>query len=264
MLGRSVELTFPEKEPPAPDAPVVLSVRGLSRPPSVQDVSFEIRTGEIVGLAGLIGSGRSEVARAIFGADRLDDGTVELDGKPFRARAPRDAIRAGVVMLPEDRKTQGLLMLRSIIDNVTLPHLEQVSKAGVVRMRAERRSAGDVVKRFDVRTRSPKARVNTLSGGNQQKVLFARWLFRSPKVFIADEPTRGVDVGAKLAIYDLIHSLAKQGIGVLLISSEHEEVLGLAHRVLVMRAGRIVAEFDGKTMSEDAVLHAAFATERVA
>jgi ABC-type sugar transport system ATPase subunit len=131
-------------------------------------------------------------------------------------------------------------------------------------MRAERRSAGDVVKRFDVRTRSPKARVNTLSGGNQQKVLFARWLFRSPRVFIADEPTRGVDVGAKLAIYDLIHSLAKQGIGVLLISSEHEEVLGLAHRVLVMRAGRIVAEFDGKTMSEDAVLHAAFATERVA
>ncbi|MGB2710759.1 MAG: sugar ABC transporter ATP-binding protein [Conexibacter sp.] len=264
MLGRSVELTFPEKEPPAPGAAVVLSVRGLSRPPAVQDVSFEIRAGEIVGLAGLIGSGRSEVARAIFGADRLDDGTFELDGKPFRARSPHDAIRSGVVMLPEDRKTQGLLMLRSILDNVTLPHLEQVSRGGVVNMRAERRSAGDVVKRFDVRARSPKARVNTLSGGNQQKVLFARWLFRSPKVFIADEPTRGVDVGAKLAIYDLIHSLAKQGIAVLLISSEHEEVLGLAHRVLVMRAGRIVAEFDGKTMSEDAVLHAAFAMERVA
>jgi ribose transport system ATP-binding protein len=264
MLGRSVELTFPEKEPPAPAAPVVLSVRGLSRPPAVQDVSFEIRAGEIVGLAGLIGSGRSEVARAIFGADRLDDGTFELDGKPFRARSPRDAIRAGVVMLPEDRKRQGLFMLRSILDNVTLPHLEQVSKAGVVNMRAERRTAGKVVTSFDVRARSPKARVNTLSGGNQQKVLFARWLFRSPKVFIADEPTRGVDVGAKLAIYDLIHSLAKQGIAVLLISSEHEEVLGLAHRVLVMRAGRIVAEFDDKTMSEDAVLHAAFAMERVA
>jgi ABC-type sugar transport system ATPase subunit len=264
MLGRSVELTFPEKQPPAPDAPVVLSVRGLSRPPAVRDVSFEIRAGEIVGLAGLIGSGRSEVARAIFGADRLDDGALELDGKPFRARSPRDAIRAGVVMLPEDRKTQGLLMLRSVLDNVTLPHLEQVSTAGVVSMRAERRTAGDVVTSFDVRARSPKARVNTLSGGNQQKVLFARWLFHSPKVFIADEPTRGVDVGAKVAIYDLIHSLAKQGIAVLLISSEHEEVLGLAHRILVMRAGRIVAEFDDKTMSEDAVLHAAFAMERVA
>ncbi len=244
MLGRSVELTFPEKEAPAHDAPIVLSVRGLSRPPAMQDVSFEIRAGEIVGLAGLIGSGRSEVARAIFGADRLDDGTLELDGKPFRARSPRDAIRAGVVMLPEDRKTQGLFMLRSVLDNVTLPHLEQVSRAGVVSMRAERRTAGDVVTSFEV--------------------LFARWLFSSPKVFIADEPTRGVDVGAKLAIYDLIHSLAKQGIAVLLISSEHEEVLGLAHRVLVMRAGRIVAEFHGKTMSEDAVLRAAFAMERVA
>jgi ribose transport system ATP-binding protein len=264
MLGRSVELTFPEKEPPAPDAPVVLSVRGLSRPPVVHDVSFEIRAGEIVGLAGLIGSGRSEVARAIFGADRFDSGTVELNGKPLRARSPRTAIRDGVVMLPEDRKTQGLLLLRSVLDNVTLPHLDQVSTAGVVNMRAERSSAGDLITSLDVRTRSQKARVNTLSGGNQQKVLFARWLFRTPKVFIADEPTRGVDVGAKLAIYDLIHSLAKQGIAVLLISSEHEEVLGLAHRVLVMRAGRVVAELAGDEMSEDAVLHAAFATERVA
>jgi ABC-type sugar transport system ATPase subunit len=166
-------------------------------------------------------------------------------------------------MLPEDRKTQGLLMLRSILDNVTLPHLDSLSNAGVVSTRAERREAGELVESLDVRARSKTARVSTLSGGNQQKVLFARWLFRTPKVFIADEPTRGVDVGAKLAIYGLIHRLAKQGIAVLLISSEHEELLGLAHRVLVMRAGSIVAEFDGETMSEDAVLHAAFATERV-
>ena len=264
MLGRSIELTFPDKAPPPADAPVVLSVRGLSRLPAVQDVSFEIRAGEIVGLAGLIGSGRSEVARAIFGADRPDSGTVEVSGKPLRPRVPRDAIRRGVVMVPEDRKTQGLLMLRSILDNVTLPHLDELSAAGVVNRLAERREGGELITSLEVRSRSPKARVSTLSGGNQQRVLFARWLFRTPKVFIADEPTRGVDVGAKLAIYDLIHGLAKQGIGVLLISSEHEEVLGLAHRVLVMRGGRIVAELDGKTMSEDAVLHAAFATERVA
>jgi len=264
MLGRSVDLTFPDKEPPPPDSPVVLSARGLSRPPAIRDVSLDVRAGEIVGLAGLVGSGRSEVARALFGADRLDAGTVELEGKPFRIRSPRAAIRRGVVMLPEDRKSQGLLMLRSILDNVTLPHLDSVSKAGVVSTQAERRQAGELVESLDVRTRSKKARVSTLSGGNQQKVLFARWLFRTPKVFIADEPTRGVDVGAKLAIYNLIHDLAKEGIAVLLISSEHEELLGLAHRILVMRAGRVVAEFDGESISEDAVLHAAFATERVA
>jgi ABC-type sugar transport system ATPase subunit len=263
MLGRSVDLTFPPKERPPANAPVVLSVRGLSRPPAVQDVSFEIRAGEILGLAGLIGSGRSEVARAIFGADRPQAGTVEVEGKELRARQPHQAIRKGVVMLPEDRKTQGLLMLRSVLDNVTLPHLDRVSSAGVVSVRAERRRGGELIQGLAIRTRSGTSRVSTLSGGNQQKVLFARWLFETPKVFIADEPTRGVDVGAKLAIYDLIHSLAKRGIAVLLISSEHEEVLGLAHRVLVMRAGRLVAAFDEESMSEDAVLHAAFATERV-
>jgi simple sugar transport system ATP-binding protein/ribose transport system ATP-binding protein len=169
-------------------------------------------------------------------------------------------------MLPEDRKSEGLLMLRSIVDNITLPHLGAVSNAGMLSRRAERRRAAELVTRVDVRTRSNAAPVNTLSGGNQQKVLFAKWLFRPPRVFIADEPTRGVDVGAKRAIYELIQALAADGIAVLLISSEHEEVLGLAHRVLVMRAGRIVAEFAEDEMSEDAVLHAAFGTtaERVA
>lgn len=260
MLGRTLDLAFPDKDPPLADAPVVLSVRGIARPPAVQEASFEIRAGEIVGLAGLIGSGRSEIARAIFGADRRTGGVIELDGKPFAVRSPRAAVRRGVVMLPEDRKRQGLLMLRSIVENVTLPYLEDVSIVGVMAPGAERRRTTDLIGRLDVRTRSNKARVNTLSGGNQQKVLFAKWLFRTPRVFIADEPTRGVDVGAKRAIYELIHSLASEGIAVLLISSEHEEVLGLAHRVLVMRAGRIVAEFDRETMSEDAVLHAAFGT----
>src|SRR5262249_55158713 len=200
--------------------------------------------------------------RAIFGADKSVQGTVEVAGARLRARSPRDAIRQGVVMLPEDRKTQGLFMLRSLVDNITLPHLDDVSKAGVLEPRSESSRADELIKRLDVRTRSPRARVNTLSGGNQQKVLFAKWLFRRPYVFIADEPTRGIDVGAKRAIYELIRALAAEGIAVLMISSEHEEVLGLAHRVLVMRAGRIVAEFDEKTMSEDAVLRAAFATQQ--
>jgi simple sugar transport system ATP-binding protein/ribose transport system ATP-binding protein len=267
MLGRALDLAFPDKRPVADDAPVVLSVRGLSSAPTVHDVSFEVRAGEIVGLAGLIGSGRSEVARAIFGADRATGGSVEVDGRALDARSPRAAIKRGVVMLPEDRKRQGLLMLRSIVDNVTLPHLSDVATGGVLSTRRERRRTSALIASLDVRTRSNAAAVSTLSGGNQQKVLFAKWLFRTPRVFIADEPTRGVDVGAKRAIYELIQSLAERGIAVLLISSEHEEVLGLAHRVLVMRAGRIVAEFDEAGMSEDAVLHAAFGTtaeERVA
>ncbi|HEY7691227.1 MAG TPA: sugar ABC transporter ATP-binding protein [Gaiellaceae bacterium] len=260
MLGRTLDLAFPNKTPPPADAPVVLSVRGLSRAPAVVDVSLEIRAGEILGLAGLIGSGRSEVARAIFGADRATAGTIELDGRLIRPRSPRAGVRNGIVMLPEDRKRQGLLMLRSLVENVTLPHLDEVSHAGVIQHRREASRTSELISALDVRTRSNRAPVSSLSGGNQQKVLFARWLFERPRVFVADEPTRGVDVGAKRAIYELIQSLAAEGIAILLISSEHEEILGLAHRVLVMRAGRIVAELDQETMSEDAVLHAAFAT----
>jgi ABC-type sugar transport system ATPase subunit len=263
MLGRSLELAFPEKEYPPPDAPVVFGVRELSRSGAIANVSFELRAGEIVGLAGLIGSGRSEVARAIVGADRRDAGDLEVHGRPAKIRSPRDGVRAGVVMLPEDRKTQGLLMLSSIVENITLPHLRTVSRAGLVAPRRERRGAVEMMQRVDVRAKGPSARVSTLSGGNQQKVLFAKWLFRAPRVFIADEPTRGVDVGAKRAIWELIHELAAGGAGVLLISSEHEEVLGLAHRVLVMRNGSIVAELDRGTMSEEALLRAALGTETV-
>jgi ABC-type sugar transport system ATPase subunit len=258
MLGRSIDVTFPEKSVPREDAPVVLSVRGLTRPPAVIDVSFDIRAGEILGLAGLIGSGRSEVARAIFGADRADRGEVWVDGSRVRVRSPRQGQRAGIVMIPEDRKAHGLLMLRSIVDNVTLPHLPAVTHAGVLDDRRERRSAVALMQRVDVRAKGPTARVSTLSGGNQQKVLFAKWLFETPRVFIADEPTRGVDIGAKRSIYELIQSLADQGMAVLLISSEHEEVLGLAHRVLVMRGGRIVDELHPETMSEGAIMRAAF------
>jgi ABC-type sugar transport system ATPase subunit len=261
MLGRSMELTFPDKQFPPHDAPVVVSVSGLTRAPTVADVSFEVRAGEILGLAGLIGSGRSEVARAIFGADRLDAGEVAVAGRRVRVRSPRAAVRAGIAMIPEDRKAQGLHMLRSIAENVSLPHMTVVSRGGVIRELRERRAAADLMQRVDVRAKRPSVRVGTLSGGNQQKVLFAKWLFRRPRVFIADEPTRGVDVGAKRAIYELIRSLAEQGMAVVLISSEHEEILGLAHRVLVMRGGRVVAALDRETMSEEAIMNAAFATE---
>jgi ABC-type sugar transport system ATPase subunit len=258
MLGRSMDLNFPEKNELAADAPVVLSVRDVRRPPAVNGVSLDVRAGEILGLAGLIGSGRSELARAIFGADRREHGELELQQRRLRVRSPRDAIAAGVVLLPEDRKAQGLMMRQSVADNIALPYFRSLSRAGVVSNRRTRSEARSLMQRVDVRAASPLARINTLSGGNQQKALFARWMHKQPQVFIADEPTRGVDVGAKRAIYELIRSLAAEGAAVLLISSEHEEVLGLSHRVLVMREGRIVTELSGDSMTEDALLKAAF------
>jgi simple sugar transport system ATP-binding protein/ribose transport system ATP-binding protein len=258
MLGRSLDMTFPEKRYPSADASVVLSVKGLRRVGSAAEVSFDVRAGEIVGMAGLIGSGRSELARAVFGADARDAGSIELDGKQLRIRSPRSAIRAGIAMLPESRKEQGLQMNRSVVENVTLPHLRTVSRAGVMAPLKERRAVTEMTTRVDVRTSRLSAPLRTLSGGNQQKALFARWLLRTPRIVIADEPTRGVDVGAKLAIYELLVSLAAEGMAVLVISSELEEILGLAHRILVVRGGEITTEFDGRTATEDAVMAAAF------
>ena len=276
MLGRSLSTTFPARRPVPPDAPVVLQARGLSAP-GVHDISLEIRAGEIVGLAGLVGSGRSELARALCRAQRVTAGTVTasgpLTGRPpgtrrrperlWSARGPDAALRAGVAMIPESRKEQGLLLGRPIVENVSLASLARLSKFGLVRRRAERQAVTSALGQVGVRVPAQAAPVSTLSGGNQQKALFARILLRGPRVLIADEPTRGVDVGAKRAIYELLTSLAAEGLGVLLISSDAEEILGLAHRVLVMRAGRIAAEFRGDAMTEAAILGAAFgAAER--
>jgi simple sugar transport system ATP-binding protein/ribose transport system ATP-binding protein len=267
MLGRSMSLTFPPKSFPEPDAPVVLSVKNLSRRGEIEDISFDIRAGEIVGLAGLVGSGRSEVARTIFGADRRHTGVIEVDGQRVKIDTPGEAVAEGIALLPESRKDQGLLMKLVVGHNVSLPHLNTVSQGMVVQGRRELRETARLLEDLDVRPPQPSMRVDSLSGGNQQKVLFAKWLFRRPRLLIADEPTHGVDVGAKRAIYNLITTLADEGMGVLLISSELEEVLGLAHRVLVMRRGRIVAEFedrpgDRSALSEDAVMRAAFATDK--
>lgn len=264
MVGRELELTFPPKNPPPAAARTVLEVRNLKRSRFIDDVSFSVREGEIVGLAGLVGSGRSEVARAIFGADRLDSGEILVQGRRMQPRGPRGAAAWGVVMVPESRKEQGLFMMRPIRENLILSILSQVATVGVVRSRVEKRRARELAKQVDVRTPSIEAPLRSLSGGNQQKVLFAKWLARRPKLLIADEPTRGVDVGAKSQIAELIATLAAGGMGVLLISSEIEEVLGLAHRVLVMRTGRIVAEYAGDAATEDAVMRAAFAAVDVA
>jgi simple sugar transport system ATP-binding protein/ribose transport system ATP-binding protein len=263
MLGRPLTSSFPAKQPAPPDAQVVLTVEGVSAP-GVDDASFVVRAGEIVGIAGLVGAGRTELARALFGAARLSAGTVTLaDGTPL-GRSPSRSLAGGLALVPESRKDEGLLFGRSAIENTTLSRLGRFARIGVVRRPLERKTARAMLDRCDVRGASYSAPVQALSGGNQQKVLLARTLLCDPQVLIADEPTRGVDVGAKRAIYDFLAEFAARGRGVILISSELEEVLGLAHRILVMRRGRIVAHLDGEQMTENAILRAAFADETAA
>lgn len=261
MLGRSLELTFPERRRCDPSAPPVLEVRDLCAAGRFADVSFSLRPGEIVGMAGLIGSGRSEVLRAVFGADPIDSGEILLDGKRVRSPSPRKSIANGLVMLPESRKDDGLVMVQSVAENTVISHLGDVSSGGLLRPDREKTAVRKLIADLDVRTSGQDAPIWSLSGGNQQKVLFAKCLMGGPRVMLIDEPTRGVDVGAKRAIYELICSLAAEGMALLVVSSELEEVLGLAHRVLVMRRGRIAAEMPADDADEENVLAAAFGTE---
>ncbi|MGH2945020.1 MAG: sugar ABC transporter ATP-binding protein [Solirubrobacteraceae bacterium] len=268
MMGQELGTAFPSKQPPAPDAEVLLSIRGLRRRGVIEDIGFDVRRGEILGLAGLVGCGRTEVARAVFGADSVDAGTVAVAGARVLPLSPRHAIAAGIAFAPEDRKKEGLLLELSQGANVSLPHLRSLTRLGVTARARESRETGALLRDLRVTPPDPDRSVMTLSGGNQQKVLFAKWLLREPRVLILDEPTRGVDVGAKRAIYELIVSLARRGLAVIVISSEIEEVLGLAHRVLVMRRGRIAAELGPNELSPDAVMHASFGldapdTERI-
>jgi rhamnose transport system ATP-binding protein len=262
MLGRPLTSTFPAKQPAAPDAPVLLRVDGVSAP-GVAEASFDVRAGEIVGIAGLVGAGRTELARALFGAAKLTSGTVALADGTVLGRSPSRSLADGLALVPESRKDEGLLFGRSAIENTTLSRLTRLARAGVIRRGLERKTARAMLERCDVRG-AFGAPVQALSGGNQQKVLLARTLLCDPQVLIADEPTRGVDVGAKRAIYDFVAEFAAGGRGVILISSELEEVLGLAHRILVMRLGRIVATLAGDEMTENAILRAAFADETAA
>jgi simple sugar transport system ATP-binding protein/ribose transport system ATP-binding protein len=273
MLGRSLGSVFPPKPPVVDPSAVdpVLTVESLTAP-GVRDVSLAVRPGEIVGLAGLVGAGRTELAHALFGNARASAGTVRLAGAaPIRGRrggapaTPRRALRSGLFLIPESRKDSGLLLNRSVAENITLSTLPAHSQVGLVNGRRQRGTAREIVERVKIRTASVQAPVWTLSGGNQQKVLFARALLRRPRLLIADEPTRGVDVGSRHAIYELIAEQARAGLGVLVISSDVEEVLGLAHRVLVMRGGRITAELTGDRLTEHEVLTAAFSeADRIA
>lgn len=258
MAGRPLDLTFPTKELPAPDSEVVLRVEKLSaRNGSVRDVSFTVRRGEIVCLAGLVGSGRSEVAHCVYAA-LPHTGDVRVRGTKVNWRHPSSAIRNGVSMIPEARKSQGILPNGTVRVNISLPSLSRFSFAGWIRGGREQRAARAEVDELDIRPTDTRKRAIDLSGGNQQKVLFGRALLPDPDLLIIDEPTRGVDVGAKRAIYELITERARSGLAVLMISSETDEVLGLAHRILVMRDGGIVDELDGLTATKEQFVTAAF------
>ena len=235
MVGR--DFTF-EHHPPKPRGDrVALRVEKASRGKAFRDISFEVAKGEILGFAGLIGAGRTEVVRAIAGADRLDSGEIRVEDKPVKYTSPRGAIDAGVYMVPEDRKGQGLNLDRTSGDNITLPWEKKLQRFGMITPGVVEEMGEKQKKRFDIRGQLSQP-VGRMSGGNQQKVLISKWLVDTPKVFIVDEPTRGVDVGAKMAIYEIIRALAADGVAVIVVSSELEEVLGLSHRILVMSAGR--------------------------
>ncbi len=240
MVGRTLETEFPKQ--PAPIGPPRLVVSQLSRGRAVRGVSFEVRRGEVLTLTGLVGAGRTETARLIFGADRREGGTIALDGRTLRLRGPRDAIAAGICLLTEDRKSQGLVLGRSVQENFSLPNMNRFAPWGFLHARRECAAFDGYTRQLQIKLAGRNQAAATLSGGNQQKIVLAKWLERNAEVVIFDEPTRGIDVGAKYEIYLLINRLAAQGKAVLMISSELPEVLGMSDRILVMHAGRITGE----------------------
>jgi ribose transport system ATP-binding protein len=239
----------------ANEAPL-LRAENLTRGRKLDHVSLEAARGEIVGMAGLLGSGRTETARAIFGADSIDDGRVELEGKPLSLGSPRDAIEAGLAFLTEDRKAEGIIPELSVRENLTLAALPEMTKLGIVSRAKQNEIVERFMKRLGIKASSAEQKIRELSGGNQQKVLLARWLCKNPKFLILDEPTRGIDIGAKGEIQSLINELATSGLGVLMISSELEELVEGSSRVVVMRDGRCVAELRGAEISQDNIIHA--------
>jgi rhamnose transport system ATP-binding protein len=255
MVGRDMEALFP-KTPTEPGR-VVLEVARLTREGVFTDVSFQVRSGEIVALAGLVGAGRTEVARAVFGIDRADAGSVEVDGRRLPPASPTAAMAAGIGLVPEDRRQQGLVMDFSIERNIALASLDTVRKGPLIPRGAERRFARDWALRLQLRYSKLTNPVWTLSGGNQQKAVLAKWLARKPKLLIVDEPTRGIDVGTKAEVHRLLSELAGQGVAVLMISSELPEVLGMADRIIVLFEGRVMREFTRAEATEDAIMHAA-------
>lgn len=242
MVGREIENEFPKHHHEVGDSRLV--VKGLSRGDAVRDVSFDVRRGEVLGVTGLVGAGRTETARLIFGADRADSGTVELDGRKLKITNPRQAIGAGICLLTEDRKSEGLVLGLSVRENYALPNLGRFATFGWINQSKEQQGLNGHIQALRIKTPHMEQQVRNLSGGNQQKVVLAKWLERDAEVIIFDEPTRGIDVGAKYEIYLLINELARRGKAIIMISSELPEVLGMSDRIIVMHEGRITGVID--------------------
>jgi ABC-type sugar transport system ATPase subunit len=259
MVGREMVAIYQRQ--PLPPGPELLRVEGLTRRGALRDVSFSLRAGEIVGLAGLIGAGRTETCRAIFGVDPIDSGHIRVDGRPARIRSPREAVAAGIALVTEDRQRAGLALRLSIAYNITITNLRQISRFGFLDGQQQTRVTADSIARLRIRAASGRQAAGRLSGGNQQKVVIAKWLFRRARVFLFDEPTRGIDVGAKAEVFELMDELARSGAAILMVSSEMQELLQVADRILVMRQGRITGELPGRTTQEEIMRFAALEPE---
>ena len=260
MVGRELSNLFPKGE--AEIGEVVLEVRNLTRPGVFANVSFQLHRGEILGLAGLVGAGRTEVAQVIFGVDQAESGELWLKGKQVHIRSPQHAMEYGIAYVPEDRHQQGLVMNFSIASNITLPILQQVSRLGLVDPRREQKIAGEYSSQLRVRSTGVEQLVNALSGGNQQKVVLSKWLATNPSVLILDEPTRGIDVGTKAEVHRIISDLAARGLAIILISSELPEVLAMADRVIVLHEGRVTGTFAHSEATQERVMYAATGQDR--
>ena len=252
MVGRELKEKFPRIQMPV--GKTIFEVKNLSAGKAVRDVSFTVREGEILGIAGLMGAGRTETVRAIFGADKKDSGQLILNGQEIRIDKPQEAIETGIFCVPEDRKRDGLCISMPVYQNATLPNMEKVTHRGIVNTKKEIMIAENMVKQLTIHTPSVFQIVKNLSGGNQQKIVVGKWLVKPAHVILFDEPTRGIDVGAKVDIYNLMNQLKEQGIGVVFVSSELPEILGMADRIVVMCEGRVTAELDADEANQEIIM----------
>ena len=255
MVGRELKEVIPKEA--AEITKPALTVKNLTRKGVIEDINFTVRQGEILGIAGLVGAGRTELARAVFGADPIDEGEIWLNGTQVHVRSPKDAIRLGIGLVTEDRKALGLILGMVVRENISLANLDAITRLGFVNRREEKRVAVQFIEDLMIKTPSVEQQVQNLSGGNQQKVVLAKWLFTQSRVLIFDEPTRGIDVGSKVEIYQLMNKLAASGVAIIMISSELPEILGMSDRILVMHEGRIAGELSREEATQEKIMHLA-------